>query len=149
MGEEPAESADVLLVEDNPGDVRLVQEAFATGSTGSTLHVVDNGVDALDFCFRRGTYADAPRPDIVLLDLNLPRKDGDEVLGAMRADPDLKLIPVVVLTSSAVEEDVTRAYDRHVNAYLTKPVDPVTFIETIHSFEQFWLSTARLPKPER
>ncbi|MBP1988321.1 response regulator [Halolamina salifodinae] len=139
------EEADVLLVEDNPGDVRLTQEAFRQGDADSTLHVVDDGVEALDFCYRREAHADAPRPDIVLLDLNLPRKDGREVLAALKQDPDLCRIPVIVLTSSAARTDVAESYDHSANAYLTKPVDPEEFISTIDAFTEFWLSTARLP----
>lgn len=139
------EDADVLLVEDNPGDVRLTQEAFRQGDVDSTLHVVDDGVEALDFCYQRDEHADAPRPDIVLLDLNLPRKDGREVLAALKEDPDLCRIPVVVLTSSAARADVAESYDHSANAYLTKPVDPEEFISTIDAFAGFWLSTARLP----
>ncbi|WP_435125718.1 response regulator [Halobaculum sp. D14] len=140
----PKEPADVLLVEDNPGDVRLTKEAFADGSIANTLHVVGDGVDALDFLNQRGGYADAPEPSIVLLDLNLPRKDGDEVLEAVKADPELAHIPVVVLTSSSSREDVIASYERNANAYLTKPVDPDEFIETVEQFERFWLSIVEL-----
>lgn len=145
MSDASGEALDVLLVEDNPGDVRLTQEAFRQGDVDCTLHVVDDGVEALDFCYQRGEYADAPRPDIVLLDLNLPRKDGREVLAALEEDPDLSRIPVVVLTSSAARADVRESYDQSANAYLTKPVDPEEFIRTIDAFTEFWLSTARLP----
>ncbi|WP_435146090.1 response regulator [Halobaculum sp. P14] len=140
----PKEPADVLLVEDNPGDVRLTKEAFADGSIANTLHVVGDGVDALDFLNQLGGYADAPEPSIVLLDLNLPRKDGDEVLEAVKADPELAHIPVVVLTSSSSREDVIASYERNANAYLTKPVDPDEFIETVEQFERFWLSIVEL-----
>ncbi|WP_232702438.1 response regulator [Halobacterium wangiae] len=141
-GEEPA---NVLLVEDNPGDVRLAREAFETGSDADTLHVVNDGDEALDFLFRRGDYEDAPRVDVVLLDLNLPRKNGDEVLAEVRADPELARIPVVVFTSSESETDVVRSYDLQANAYLTKPVDPGAFIEAVQAFKRFWLSAVRLP----
>jgi len=137
--------ADILLVEDNPGDVRLTQEAFEEGKIHNELHVVKDGVAALDFLYQRGEYADAPRPDVVLLDLNLPRKNGDEVLAAIRDDPDLERLPVVVLTSSDAQEDVVRSYELQANAYLTKPVDPAEFIETVRSFQEFWLSVVRFP----
>lgn len=144
-GERAGERAHVLLVEDNPGDVRLTREAFEEGCVATTLHVVEDGVAALDFLFRRGDYADAPRPDLVLLDLNLPRKNGDEVLTEMHADPVVKRTPVVVLTSSNAEKDVVRSYELCANGYLTKPVDPNEFIETIRSVERFWLTDVRLP----
>ncbi|WP_254863966.1 response regulator [Halovivax gelatinilyticus] len=137
--------ADILLVEDNPGDVRLTREAFEDGAIDNTLHVTTDGVEALDFLHRRGEYEDAPRPDIVLLDLNLPRKDGDEVLDEIRADPGLERLPVIVLTSSQAEEDVAKSYDLRANAFLTKPIDPDEFIGVIKSFQQFWLSIVRLP----
>ena len=141
--------AQILLVEDNPGDVRLTQEAFREGQIDNDLHVVEDGVEALDFLFKRGEYADAPCPDIVLLDLNLPRKNGDEVLEEMRADETLQYVPVVVLTSSEAQEDVVKSYELNANAYLTKPVDPVDFIEVVQSFERFWLSIVRLPDCEK
>ena len=141
-------SAQLLLVEDNPGDVRLTREAFESGRIENELHVVPDGTQALDFLHRRGEYADAPRPDLILLDLNLPRTDGEAVLEELKADPEFRSIPVIVLTSSRAEEDVARSYDLHANAYLTKPVDPDEFIETVRAFEKFWLSVVRLP-PER
>lgn len=144
-----AEPADILLVEDNPGDVRLTKEAFKDGQITNTLHVVDDGVEALDFLFQRNEYEDAPIPDLVLLDLNLPRTDGEEVLEELKEDPELRSIPVIVLTSSRAEEDVVRSYELHANAYLTKPVDPDEFIETIRAFETFWFSVVRLPPEER
>jgi CheY-like chemotaxis protein len=144
----PGDAVVILLVEDNPGDIRLTREAFEQGQFAHTLHVVTDGVEALDYLYRRGEYEDAPRPDVVLLDLNLPRKDGDEVLEEINGDPDLAALPVVVLTSSDAEEDVARSYELHANAYITKPIDPVEFIETVQSFERFWLSTARLPMCE-
>jgi CheY-like chemotaxis protein len=137
------DGGDVLLVEDNAGDVRLTQEAFEDGT--HRLHVVTDGVAALDFLHQRGEYEDAPRSDLVLLDLNLPRKDGEAVLTEIREDPVLGNIPVIILTSSDVEEDVREAYDRRANAYLTKPVDPTEFIETIRTMRRYWLSVTRLP----
>ncbi|NHN42752.1 response regulator [Halorubellus sp. JP-L1] len=141
-GEDPV---DILLVEDNPGDVRLTREAFEAGQIRNTLHVARDGVEALEFLRQQGEYADVPRPDIVLLDLNLPRKDGDEVLAEIRADPDLETLPVIVLTSSSAEEDVVRSYELQANAFLTKPVDPMEFVEIVRSFQEFWLSVVRLP----
>lgn len=140
-----AEQVDILLVEDNPGDVRLTREAFNAGQIDTTLHVVTDGVEALEFLRQHGDYTDAPEPDVVLLDLNLPRKDGDEVLAEIRDDPALKRIPVIVLTSSSAEEDVRKSYELQANAFLTKPVDPAKFVEVLESFEQFWISTARFP----
>lgn len=138
-------TADVLLVEDNPGDVRLTREALEGGETDIRLHVARDGVEALEFLRQRGEYADAPTPDAVLLDLNLPRKDGEEVLQALREDSSLPNPPVIVLTSSEASEDVIRSYELSANAYLTKPVSPDEFIETVQQFESFWLSTAKLP----
>ena len=142
------EPADILLVEDNPGDVRLTEEAFREGHIENTLHVVTDGVEAMDFLTQRGEYEDAPRPDLVLLDLNLPRKNGETVLAEMKVDPGLRTIPVIVLTSSDAQEDVLTSYELHANAYLTKPVDPDAFIETVRSFEQFWFSIVKLPPGE-
>ena len=140
--------ADVLLVEDNPGDVRLTQEAFREGRIKTRIHVATDGIEALKFLEQTGEYEDAPRPDIVLLDLNLPRKNGDEVLEEMNSDPELDHIPVIILTSSAAEEDVAKLYDYNANAYLTKPVDPDEFIDTVRTLEEFWLSVVRLPEHE-
>jgi CheY-like chemotaxis protein len=145
MGEEPV---DILLVEDNPGDFRLTREAFAEGRLANDIHVVTDGIEALDFLYQRGDYEDAPRPQIVLLDLNLPRKNGDEVLAEIKDDPELSRIPVIVLTSSEAETDVVRSYELNANAYLTKPVDPQAFIEEIRALEEFWLSLVRLPHTE-
>lgn len=136
---------DILLVEDNPGDVRLTKEAFKEGNIHNELHVTTNGMEALDFLHQRGEYEDAPRPAIVLLDLNLPRKDGDEVLEEIRSDPDINNLPVIILTSSSAEEDVAQSYDLQANAFLTKPVSPEEFVDTVKSFQQFWLSVVRLP----
>jgi len=141
----PADTADILLVEDNPGDVRLTEEAFKEGQIKNTLHVVNDGVEALAFLRQRDEYAEAPRPDIVLLDLNLPRKDGDEVLDEIRNDPDLEALPVVVLTSSEAQEDIVKSYELTANAFLTKPVDPEEFIRVVRTFQEFWLSVVRLP----
>ena len=139
------DTAQILLVEDNPGDVRLTEEAFKQGRIENDLHVVSDGTEALDFLAQRGEFADAPRPDLILLDLNLPRTDGEEVLEELKGDPELRSIPVIVLTSSRAEEDIARSYELHANAYLTKPVDPDEFIETVRAFEEFWFSVVRLP----
>ncbi|AFZ72279.1 response regulator [Natronobacterium gregoryi] len=139
------EPAQLLLVEDNPGDVRLTEEAFGQGRSENDLHVVSDGGEALDFLTRQDEYADAPRPDLILLDLNLPRTGGEEVLKELKDDPELRPIPVIVLTSSQTEEDITRSYERHANAFLTKPVDPDEFIETIRAFETFWCTVVHLP----
>jgi len=136
---------DILLVEDNPGDVRLTIEALKEGKVRSKLAVARDGVEALDFLFKRGAYADAPTPDIILLDLNLPRKDGREVLQEIKSDQVLRRIPVVVLTTSAAEEDIIGAYDLHVNCYITKPVDMDGFIEIIKAIDAFWFTVVQLP----
>jgi CheY-like chemotaxis protein len=145
-GERSGDSADILLVEDNPGDIRLTKEAFQESQIANTLHVVTDGVEALDYIHQRGDYTDAPVPDIILLDLNLPRKNGDEILRELHEDdPDGFRIPVIVLTSSNAEEDVVRSYQLQANAYLSKPVDPAEFIETVRTFKEFWLDVVRLP----
>ena len=135
----------LLLVEDNPGDVRLTREALKEGKIRNNLHVARDGVEALAFLRREGEHADAPRPDVVLLDLNLPRKDGREVLTEVKNDPALRQIPVVILTSSQAEEDICRAYDLHANCYITKPVDLDQFIRVVKSIEDFWFTVVKLP----
>ncbi|TYT61405.1 response regulator [Natrialba swarupiae] len=144
-GDTPPERAQILLVEDNPGDVRLTKEAFKQGRIENDLHVVTDGNRALEFLARDGRYEDAPRPDLILLDLNLPRTDGEEVLEQLKDDPNLRSIPVIVLTSSRAEEDIVKSYELHANAYLTKPVDPDEFIDAVRAFEKFWFSVVRLP----
>jgi CheY-like chemotaxis protein len=136
---------DVLLVEDDPGDVLMTREAFADFKVHNTLHVVNNGVDAMAFMRHEGEFADAPRPDLVLLDLNLPKMDGREVLAAVKEDPNLRAIPIVVLTTSEAEEDVVRSYSLHANAYVTKPVDFDRFIEVVRRIDDFFVSIVRLP----
>ncbi|WP_224450463.1 response regulator [Haloprofundus salilacus] len=148
MSERDGDSPDVLLVEDNPGDVRLIEEAFKEGNIATTLHVVADGIEAVDFLYQRGDHEDSPQPDVILLDLNLPRKNGQEVLEELRNDDDLQIIPVIILTSSRAEEDVVKSYNLYANAYLTKPVDPEKFIETIQRFKMFWLESVRLPVRE-
>lgn len=136
---------EILLVEDNLGDARLTEEALKEGKVRNNLHHARDGVEAMEFLRRRGPHENAPRPDLVLLDLNLPRKDGREVLGEMKEDPDLKLIPVVVLTTSEAEQDVLRTYQLRANCYITKPVDLEKFITIVRSIEDFWLTIVRLP----
>lgn len=136
---------DVLLVEDDPGDVLMTREAFAENKVANRLAVVPDGVDAMAFLRKEGEYADAPTPDLVLLDLNLPRMDGREVLAAMKSDDELRRIPVVVLTTSEAEEDVLRSYSLHANAYVTKPVDFERFIDVVRQIDDFFVSVVRLP----
>ncbi len=140
-----SQSVDILLVEDNPGDVELTREALETAKVRLRLHVVEDGVDATDFLFRRGKFVDAPEPAIILLDLNLPTKDGREVLSEIKADPDLAKIPIVVLTTSQADEDIARAYQLHANCYITKPVDFNQFLHIITAIEEFWLRVVKLP----
>lgn len=134
-----------LLAEDNPGDVRLTKEALRESKIRNNLNVVPDGVEAMAFLRREGKYADAPTPDVVLLDLNLPKKDGREVLAEIKTDPVLKRIPVVIITSSEAEQDILRTYDLHANCYVTKPVDLDQFIKVIQSIESFWLTIVKLP----
>lgn len=136
---------EVLLVEDNPGDVRLTQEAFNEGKVRNNLHVVHDGVEALEFLRQLGNYSSAPTPDLVLLDLNLPKKDGRQVLGEMKSDPLLRRIPVVVLTTSQAETDILHSYDLHANCYISKPVDLEQFIDIVNTIEDFWLTIVKLP----
>jgi CheY-like chemotaxis protein len=135
----------VLLVEDDPGDVLLIREAFSHKKVGNALSVVGDGVEAMRFVRREGEYADRERPDLVLLDLNLPRKSGAEVLAEIKTDPSLATIPVVVLTTSQAEEDVLRSYEMHANAYVTKPVDFERFGEVVHQIDEFFIGIVRLP----
>jgi chemotaxis family two-component system response regulator Rcp1 len=132
----------ILLVEDNPADVRLTRDAFKTSQAHSTLSVVKDGVDAMEFLHRKGNFADAVRPDLIFLDLNLPRKDGREVLAEIKADEDLKRIPVVILTTSRAEKDIMASYDLNANCYIVKPADVDQFFEAIRNTEHFWLTTA-------
>jgi CheY-like chemotaxis protein len=137
---------DVLLVEDDPGDVLMTREAFEDNKVANNLYVVNDGVTAMEFLRKEGQYADAPTPDLVLLDLNLPRMDGREVLQALKQDQELRRIPVVVLTTSEAEEDVLRSYSLHANAYVTKPVDFARFIEVVRQIDEFFVSVVRLPQ---
>ena len=136
---------EVLIVEDNLGDVELAFEALGESSMRNHLHAVEDGVEALAFLRREGRYRHAPRPDLILLDLNLPRKSGQEVLAEIKADEDLKRIPVVVLTTSEAQEDIIKAYNLHANCYVTKSVDFGLFIEAMKAIDHFWLKIAQLP----
>jgi len=136
---------EILLVEDNPGDVRLTVEALKEGKVHNRMSVAQDGVEALAFLRREGKHASSPRPDLILLDLNLPRKDGREVLAEIKADPSLRRIPVVILTTSRAEEDILKTYDLHANCYITKPVDLDQFLSVIRSIEDFWLTIVKLP----
>lgn len=140
-----ARPVEILLVEDSPDDAELTTEALREGCVLHRMHVVGDGVRALEFLHRTGDFADAPRPDIILLDLDLPRKDGRSVLREIKADDDLKQIPVVVLTGSKIEEDIVRSYRLHANCYISKPVDMEQFLRMIRSLENFWLTVVKLP----
>ena len=135
----------ILLVEDQPADVRLTEEVLKQGKVANALFVAEDGEKAMQFLRKEGDYADKPRPDLVILDLNLPRMDGKEVLQAIKGDPNLLNIPVLILTTSAAERDILDAYAHHVNAYITKPIDLDEFVGVVSSIEQFWLSLVRLP----
>lgn len=139
---------EILLVEDNPGDVRLTEEVLKEGKINNVLNVVGDGVEALAFLHRQGRYADAKPQDLILLDLNLPKKSGIEVLREIKADPELRKVPVVVLTTSAAETDILQAYDLHANCYITKPVDLDQFVHVVRSIENFWLAIVRLPRED-
>jgi chemotaxis family two-component system response regulator Rcp1 len=137
---------DILLVEDNPGDIRLTQETLANGKMHNNVIVVNNGEEALAYLYRRGEYRNAVRPDLILLDLNLPKKGGQEVLEQAKEDPELKHIPIVILTSSKAEEDILKTYNLHANCYVTKPLDLEQFCTVVNTIESFWLSIVKLPK---
>lgn len=139
----------ILMIEDNPGDVLLTMEALKEVKIRNTVHVAKDGVEGIEFLHRQGQFADAPRPDIILLDLNLPRKDGREVLAEIKADPELRRIPVVILTTSTAEQDVLRTYNLHANCYITKPVDLDQFIAVVQSIESFWFSIVKLAPSEQ
>ncbi|MHB9286189.1 response regulator [Halobacteriales archaeon Cl-PHB] len=144
----PAEDGrpvEILLAEDNPGDVKLTRKGLKQGKIANNLHVVNDGVEALKFLRQEDEYAEKPRPDMVLLDLDMPRKDGREVLKDLKEDSDLRRIPVVVMTSSDAEEDILESYDLHANAYLTKPVDFQGFIDVVDRIEDFWLTVVKMP----
>jgi CheY-like chemotaxis protein len=142
---EDCQIVDVLLVEDDEGDVLMTREAFEHYKIRNTLHVVTDGEQAIQFVRRAGDYADAPRPGLIMLDLNLPRRDGLEVLAELKNDPELRVIPVVILTTSQAEEDIVRSYSLHANAYVTKPVDFERFIEVIRQIDSFFITVVKLP----
>jgi two-component system, chemotaxis family, response regulator Rcp1 len=139
---------DILLVEDNPGDVRLTREALKDAKVLNEIHVARDGVEAMQFVHHEGSFKNAPMPDLILLDLNLPRKDGREVLADIKQNPKLCHIPVVVLTTSKADEDIVKTYNLHANAYITKPVDLNRFVEIIHTLEEFWFTIVKLPPKE-
>ncbi|MGB8992759.1 MAG: response regulator [Desulfobaccales bacterium] len=136
---------EILMVEDNPGDVRLTVEALKEGKVRNNFHTAEDGEEALAYLRQEGRYAGAPRPDLVLLDLNLPKKGGREVLAEIKEDPDLRRIPVVILTVSQAEQDIVKSYNLHANCYITKPVDLDQFLEVVKSIENFWLTVVKLP----
>jgi CheY-like chemotaxis protein len=142
---ENSEIINILLVEDNPGDARLAKEALKEGKVKNELHIVCDGMEATDFLFNRNKFKNAPRPDLIILDLNLPKKDGREVLAEIKEDENLKRIPVVILTISKAEEDILRSYNLHANCYITKPLDLNKFLEVVRSIEDFWLTIVKLP----
>ena len=137
---------DLLLVEDNPGDVRLTQEALKSGQVQVNLNVARDGVEAIDFLRQRAAFEGAPKPDLILLDLNLPRKNGREVLSEIKSDPELRRIPVLIMTTSRAEQDVNRAYNLNANCYITKPMDLDEFLRIVKAIEEFWLKTVTLPR---
>jgi CheY-like chemotaxis protein len=146
MTEQPERQIEILLVEDDPGDVLMAREAFDDYKVRNQLHVVNDGADAMAFLRQEGEFADRPRPDLVLLDLNLPRMDGRQVLEAIKSDSELASIPVVVLTTSEAEDDVLKSYSLHANAYVTKPVDFERFIEVVRQIDDFFVTVVRLPR---
>jgi chemotaxis family two-component system response regulator Rcp1 len=141
-----AQPIEILLVEDNPGDVRLIMEAFKNAKVYNNIKVQMDGESAVQFLLKQGEYKDAPRPDLILLDLNLPKKDGREVLNIIKQDKNLKPIPVVILTTSTAEEDIIDTYNKHANSYITKPVDLDQFFQVVESIQDFWLSIVKLPR---
>jgi CheY-like chemotaxis protein len=138
-------AVEILLVEDSPSDADLTEEAFSEGKVLNNLHWVQDGVEALAFLYQQGNYVDAPRPDLILLDLNLPKKDGREVLAQIKGNPSLKLIPVIILTTSAAERDIVKTYELNANCYITKPIDLEEFIGVVKLIEKFWLALVKLP----
>lgn len=137
---------EILLVEDNPGDARLIQDALKGGKVRNNLHIVYDGVEATDFLFKKNQYQNTPKPDLIILDLNLPKKNGQEVLAEIKADENLKSIPVIILTISKAEEDIIRSYNLHANCFLIKPIDLNKFLEVVRSIEDFWLTFVKFPK---
>jgi two-component system, chemotaxis family, response regulator Rcp1 len=149
MVQKTGKIVDILLVEDNPGDVRLTQEALQEGKVRINMVAVSDGVEAMDFLHQRGRHPQAFRPDLILLDLNLPRKSGFEVLDEIKVDPELKSIPVVILTTSQAEEDIVRSYTLHANAFISKPVNLIQFLSIVKAIEDFWLEIVKLPSNEK
>ncbi len=147
-GHDSANPIQVLLVDDNPGDTRLTMEAFKDAKVHLTMHVAKDGIEATEFLMGEGAFVGSPRPDLILLDLNLPRKDGREVLAEIKANPSLKTIPVVILTTSAADVDIERSYMHHANCYISKPVDLEGFLTVVRSIDDFWLSVVKLPPGE-
>jgi len=145
----PLEAIEILLVEDSPGDADLAREALESTKVRNRLHVVRDGEEAMTFLHRKPPFQDAPRPGLILLDLNLPKKDGRQVLAEIKDDPELKRIPVVILTISKDEEDVLKTYNLHANCFITKPIDLSQFLKVVRSIEEFWLTIVRLPNGER
>jgi len=143
--EEISKNIEILLVEDNPADIRLAREAFKDAKVHNILYTVEDGVEAMAFLRRQGKYAEVGRPDLILLDLNLPKKDGREVLAEIKTDERLKLIPVVILTVSKDEEDILKTYNLHANCYITKPIDFEQFMRVVKGIEEFWLTIVKLP----
>lgn len=146
---EHLKSIDILLAEDSPGDADLAKEALEESKLKNRLYTVVDGQEALDFLFKKGEYADVPRPDLILLDLNMPRVDGREVLKIVKEDKNLRSIPVVILTTSKADEDIIKSYDLHANCYITKPLDLDKFMEVVHAIENFWISIVALPKRDK
>jgi len=147
-GNKPEKPINILLVEDNPADIRLTQEVFKDGHIRNTLNIVMDGEEAILYLRKLGKYSGVDTPELILLDLNLPKKDGREVLAEIKADPMLKCIPVIVLTTSAAEQDILNTYSHHANCYIMKPVDLGQFINVVRSIEQFWLTIVKLPNSE-
>lgn len=145
MGNTNLTSIDILVVEDNPGDARLIKEVLNDNKIYSTLFIVNDGVEAMNFLHKEGKYKNVPIPDLVILDLNLPKKDGREVLSEIKADDELKHIPIVIMTISQAEEDILKTYNLHANCYITKPIDLNQFIKVVKSIEDFWFSIVKLP----
>lgn len=139
---------DILIVEDNEGDARLIKEVLNDSKILTNLHLVSDGVQAMDFLHKKGEYSNVPLPDLIILDLNLPKKDGREVLAEIKADKNLKRIPVVIMTISQAEEDILKSYSLHANCFVTKPIDLNQFIKVVHSIEDFWFSIVKLPPKE-
>jgi len=142
---QPGDIIDILLVEDNEGDARLAKEALKEAKVANTLHWVEDGEEAMKFLHKEGPYVDVPRPHVILLDLNLPKKDGREVLAEIKKDEDLRRIPVVILTASEAESDIMKTYDLHANCYITKPIDLDQFLKVVRAIEGFWLTILKLP----